>query len=39
MAAVIIAMVIGILIGAFGVIAWALAAVKKDKGEDNDRDH
>ena len=39
MAAVIIAMVIGVLIGAFGVIAWALAAAKKEKGEDNDRDH
>lgn len=39
MAAVIIAMVIGMLIGAFGVIAWALAEVKKDKGEEDDRDH
>lgn len=37
---VIIAMGIGILIGAFGVvIAWALSAVNKDRGEKDDRDN
>lgn len=35
---IMVAMGIGILIGAFGVIAWALSAVKKDRGEDDDRD-
>ena len=28
----------GVLIGAFGVIAWALSAVNKDRGEKDDRD-
>ena len=27
-----------VLIGAFGVIAWALSAVNKDRGEKDDRD-
>lgn len=36
---VIIAMGIGVLIGAFGVIAWALRAAKKDRGEKDDRDN
>lgn len=35
---IIVAMGIGILIGAFGVIAWALSAAQKDKEKDNDRD-
>lgn len=35
---VIIAMGVGVLIGAFGVIAWALSAVNKDRGEKDDRD-
>lgn len=35
---VIVAMGVGVLIGAFGVIAWALSAVKKDRGEKDDRD-
>ncbi len=35
---VIIAMGIGVLIGAFGVIAWALSAANKDRGEKDDRD-
>lgn len=30
---VIVAMGVGVLIGAFGVIAWALSAVNKDRGE------
>lgn len=30
---VIIAMGIDVLIGAFGVIAWALSAANKDRGE------
>lgn len=29
---------VGVLIGAFGVIAWALSAVNKDRGEKDDRD-
>lgn len=33
---VIIAMGIGVLIGAFGVIAWALSAAEKDKEEHDD---
>lgn len=32
------AMGIGVLIGAFGVIAWALSAANKDRGEKDDRD-
>ena len=36
---VIIAMGIGVLIGAFGMIAWALSAAKKGRGEDDERDH
>ena len=32
---VIVAMGVGVLIGAFGVIAWALSAVNKDR---DDRD-
>ena len=28
---------VGVLIGAFGVIAWALSAVNKDRGEKDDR--
>ena len=36
---VIIAMRIGVLIGAFGVIAWALSAANKDRGEKDDRDN
>ena len=35
---VIVAMGVGVLIGAFGVIAWALSAVNKDRGEKYDRD-
>lgn len=35
---VIVAMGVGVLIGAFGVIAWALSAVNKDRGEKDDRD-
>ena len=35
---IIIAMAIGALIGAFGVIAWALSAAQKDKEKDDDRD-
>ena len=35
---VIIAMGIGVLIGAFGVIAWALSAANKDRGEKDARD-
>ncbi len=35
---VIIAMGIGVLIGAFGVIAWALSAANKGRGEKDDRD-
>lgn len=34
-----VAMGIGVLIGAFGVIAWALSAAKKGRGEDDERDH
>ena len=37
MLTVVIAMGIGILIGAFGVIAWALGAAKKD--EENNRNN
>ena len=29
---------VGVLIGDFGVIAWALSAVNKDRGEKDDRD-
>lgn len=29
---------VGVLIGAFCVIAWALSAVNKDRGEKDDRD-
>lgn len=29
---------VGVLIGAFDVIAWALSAVNKDRGEKDDRD-
>lgn len=29
---------VGVLIGAFGVIAWALSAVNKDRSEKDDRD-
>ncbi len=36
---VIVAMGVGVLIGAFGVIAWALSAAKKGRGEDDERDH
>ncbi|MFR5151631.1 MAG: hypothetical protein ACLTER_20815 [Ruminococcus sp.] len=36
--ATIAAMGAGVLIGAFGVIAWALSAVNKDRGEKDDRD-
>lgn len=32
------AMGIGVLIGAFGVIAWELSAANKDRGEKDDRD-
>lgn len=35
---VIVAMGVGVLIGAFGVIAWSLSAVNKDRGEKDDRD-
>ena len=35
---VIIAMAVGALIGASGVIAWALSAAQKDKEKDDDRD-
>ena len=35
----IVAMGVGVLIGAFGVIAWALSAVNKDRGEKDDRDN
>ena len=35
---VIVAMGVGVLIGAFGVIAWALSAVNNDRGEKDDRD-
>ena len=35
---IIVAMGISILIGAFGVIAWALSAANKDRGEKDDRD-
>ena len=35
---VIVAMGVGVLIGAFGVITWALTAVNKDRGEKADRD-
>ena len=35
---VIVVMGVGVLIGAFGVIAWALSAVNKDRGEKDDRD-
>lgn len=36
---IIVAMGIGILIGAFGVIAWALSAANKDRGEKDDRNN
>ncbi len=36
---VIVAMGVGVLIGAFGVIAWALSAAKKGRGEDDERDN
>lgn len=36
---VIIAMGIGVLIGAFSVIAWALKAANKDRGEKDDSDN
>ena len=37
---VIVAMGVGVLLtGAFGVIAWALSAAKKGRGEDDERDH
>ena len=29
---------VGVLIGAFGVSAWALSAVNKNRGEKDDRD-
>ena len=35
---VIIAMGIGVLIGAFGVIAWALSAAKKDEKKNSERE-
>ena len=35
---VIVAMGVGVLIGAFGVIAWVLSAANKGRGEKDDRD-
>ena len=35
---VIVAMGVGVLIGAFGVIAWALSALNKGKVEEEERD-
>lgn len=37
---IIVAMILGIVIGAFGVVIWALNVVqKKDRGEKDDRDN
>ena len=36
---VIVTMGVGVLIGVSGVIPWALSAVKKDRGEKDDRDN
>ena len=35
MVAVMVAMAVGVLLGAFGVVAWALSAAKKDKREND----